>query len=153
MTEAAGELLACPNPWCMRVTAPVPIHGRAGWRVVCACGVTGPSSSLLDGATAAWNTRAALGSPPVGEVREATGWLIEDADEPKWLTLKPAEALWSMVFTPDSLEAIRFARRSDAEDYVSCHLDDAPVRITEHSWPDLAALASRPDAPVDPAPG
>jgi hypothetical protein len=63
-----------------------------------------------------------------------TGWLIEDDKEPQWLTLKPAEALWSMVFTKDSNDAIRFCRRQDAEDYVSCHLDDAPVRITEHQW-------------------
>jgi len=76
-------------------------------------------------------------------MRAETGWLIEDINEPTWLTLKPAEAMWSMVFTPESLDAIRFARRSDAEDYVACHLDDAPVRITEHSWSDpRAALAS-----------
>jgi hypothetical protein len=78
-----------------------------------------------------------------------TGWLIEDQNEPKWLTLKPAEALWTMVFTPDSLEAVRFARRSDAEDYVSAHLDDAPVRITEHSWSDPRAAHQAPVSPAE----
>lgn len=63
-----------------------------------------------------------------------TGWLIEDDSEPQWLTLKPAEAMWSVVFTKDSNEAIRFCRRQDAEDYVARHLDDAPVRLTEHQW-------------------
>lgn len=67
-----------------------------------------------------------------------TGWLIEHQDRPEWLTLKPAEALWATVFTKDSIEAIRFARRDDAEDYVRNHLDEAPVRITEHRWPNIA---------------
>jgi hypothetical protein len=75
-----------------------------------------------------------------------TGWLIEADDEPKWLTLKPAEALWSMVFTTNSNEALRFARRVDAEDYIACHLDDAPVVITEHQWIDpQSPVSSRND--------
>lgn len=63
-----------------------------------------------------------------------TGWLIEHPTDPKWLTLKPAEALWSVVWTANSLEALRFPRRRDAEDYYACHLDDMPGRITEHRW-------------------
>jgi hypothetical protein len=65
-----------------------------------------------------------------------TGWLIEHPSEPKWMTLKPAEALWGVVWTSNSLEALRFARRVDAEDYYACHLDDMPGRITEHQWCD-----------------
>lgn len=63
-----------------------------------------------------------------------TGWLIEHEDEPKWLTLKPAESMWGVCWTKDSIEALRFARRSDAEDYISAFMDDGPVRITEHRW-------------------
>jgi len=65
------------------------------------------------------------------------GWLIEHEDEPKWITLRPAEVLWEVCWTKDSLEALRFARRSDAEDYVAAHFDgEGPMRITEHAWDD-----------------
>lgn len=74
-------------------------------------------------------------APAAGVVGE-TGWLIEHGDEPKWLTLRPAEALWEPCWTKESLEAVRFARRSDAEDYVSAHFDgEGPLRIIEHAWP------------------
>lgn len=64
-----------------------------------------------------------------------TGWLIEHEDEPKWMTLRPWEAVYEVCWTKDSLEACRFCRRSDAEDYVSAHFGgEGPIRITEHRW-------------------
>lgn len=63
-----------------------------------------------------------------------TGWLIEHEDEPKWLTLKPGEAAYEVCWTKESTEALRFARRVDADDYASTFMDEGPVRITEHAW-------------------
>lgn len=64
-----------------------------------------------------------------------TGWLIEHADQPKWLTLRTVEAAMGVDWTSNSLEAVRFCRRSDAEDYVWAHFGgDGPIRITEHRW-------------------
>lgn len=64
-----------------------------------------------------------------------TGWLIEHTDQPEWLTLLPTEAAWQPCWTKDSLDALRFCRRRDAEDYVSAHFGgDGPVIITEHHW-------------------
>jgi hypothetical protein len=69
------------------------------------------------------------------ERAEETGWLIENADEPKWLTLRPGEACFEVCWTKASLEALRFVRRTDAEDYVSTYFGgDGPIRITEHRW-------------------
>jgi hypothetical protein len=79
-----------------------------------------------------------MGSSSLDAGRSEVGWLIELRDEngsPSWMTLKPAEALWGLVWTKDSSEALRFARRVDAEDYYACHIDDAPdTFITEHRW-------------------
>lgn len=64
-----------------------------------------------------------------------TGWLIEHADEPKWLILSTAEALCGVDWTKDSIAAVRFARREDAEAYVWTHFGgEGPIRITEHRW-------------------
>lgn len=63
-----------------------------------------------------------------------TGWLIEHEDEPMWLTLQPAEAAWTVCWSKDSQDALRFARRQDAELYCATFLDESPVRITEHRW-------------------
>ena len=68
-------------------------------------------------------------------MREESGWLIEHEDEAKWLTLRPGEAMCEVCWTKDSLEALRFSRRSDAEDYVSAHFGgEGPLLITEHKW-------------------
>jgi hypothetical protein len=51
------------------------------------------------------------------------------------LTLRPGEACFDVCWTKASLEALRFARRTDAEDYVSTYFGgDGPIRITEHRW-------------------
>ena len=76
-------------------------------------------------------------SPPVqaaSAVEPETGWLIEHEDEPMWLTLRPGEAAYEVCWTKDSLEALRFARRCDADDYASTFLEEGPIRITEHRW-------------------
>jgi hypothetical protein len=62
------------------------------------------------------------------------GWLIEHEVETKWLTLKPGEAAYEVCWTTESTEALRFARREDADDYVMTFMGEAPVRITEHLW-------------------
>lgn len=90
--------------------------------------------------------RAALSAPippdqpTIGD--EEIGWLIEHEDEPKWLTLRPGEAAYEVCWTTDSLEALRFGRRKDADDYASTFLEDGPVRITEHMWRDTARAAT-----------
>ena len=78
---------------------------------------------------------AAYAKGRADERAEETGWLIEHADDPKWLTLRPGEACFEVCWTKASLEALRFARRTDAEDYVSTYFGgDGPIRITEHRW-------------------
>lgn len=78
---------------------------------------------------------AALTLPANAGADVETGWLIEHEDEPKWLTLRPGEAVTDVCWTKESLEALRFCRRSDAEDYVSAHFGgEGPIRITEHQW-------------------
>lgn len=67
------------------------------------------------------------------------GWLIEHETETKWLTLKPGEAAYEVCWTADASEALRFARRVDADDYASTFLDDGPVKITDHIWSDSHA--------------
>ena len=71
------------------------------------------------------------GPAPVGA---ETGWLIEHEDEPKWLTLRPGEAAYEVCWTKESNDALRFARRADADDYASTFLDEGPIRVTEHLW-------------------
>ena len=84
----------------------------------------GQAKAVLD------DFRAAFANPI-----EEHGWLIEHEDEPKWLTLRPAEASWSACWTKESSDAVRFCRRSDAEDYVSAHFGgEGPIRITDHIW-------------------
>ena len=81
--------------------------------------------------------QAVLASPVIARIEreaEETGWLIEHEDEPKWITLRPGEAAYSVCWTKASLEALRFARRTDADDYASTFLEDGPIRITEHRW-------------------
>jgi hypothetical protein len=57
-----------------------------------------------------------------------TGWLIE-CEGPQWLCGFGFSANW----TRDSLEAIRFSRRVDAEKIAEV-LENCDIRITEHQW-------------------
>ena len=91
-------------------------------------------SALADITRALPSLLAALEAQAAREAEE-TGWLIEHEDEPKWLTLDPAEAGFDGSWTKDSLEALRFCRRQDAESYVTFHFGgEGPIRITEHKW-------------------
>ena len=64
------------------------------------------------------------------------GWLIQCRDDHTFMAGSP---LWLCVtdeyfsWTPDSLQAIRFCRRSDAEQVAGMMGDEAD-RITEHQW-------------------
>jgi hypothetical protein len=60
------------------------------------------------------------------------GWLIERSNgRPMWL-YPQEDGIWA--WTDDSIKAIRFARREDADAFVKlCDIDDAEA-ITEHCW-------------------
>jgi hypothetical protein len=62
-----------------------------------------------------------------------TAWLIE-ADTP------PVYWKGTVVLTPNADEAIRFARREDAERTIKALLLPAVFHAVEHSWMDRAAL-------------
>lgn len=66
---------------------------------------------------------------------EETGWLIEHpntSQSVKYYTMAPGTPdFW----TTDSQKALRFARREDANNYLSFYGDDElPARIVEHRW-------------------
>jgi hypothetical protein len=68
-----AELAACPNPWCISTTAPLPCAlKREGWRVACACGVQTHRQPTEAEAIAAWNSRTRpeplAGSGVAGEI-------------------------------------------------------------------------------------
>lgn len=65
------------------------------------------------------------------------GWLIEDATDdgrpgPRYYALNPATAeFWTL----DHNEALRFARKIDAEwfcEYLG--VNEQPIKIVEHGW-------------------
>ncbi len=70
---------------------------------------------------------AALAEKRPAEPREI-GWLIE-REGPEWL----AGFGFSSNWTKDSLEAIRFSRRADAEKIAEV-LENVDISITEHIW-------------------
>lgn len=69
---------------------------------------------------------------------EETGWLIEREVEgrPHWLSA--CGACGTERWTPESLDAIRFARQVDAEAMAMLLLKSGilenPFAVTEHSW-------------------
>jgi hypothetical protein len=72
-----------------------------------------------------------MADPTEGKMGQIeTGWLIEKIvdDRPHWLT-----CAWSFGWTDDSLNAIRFCRREDAEQIASM-MENDDIRITEHQW-------------------
>lgn len=72
-------------------------------------------------------------------LQDETGWLIERRDpdtfRPAWLSLRitsiTGSALGSWEY--DSVYALRFARRSDAEEYVLANKLEG-CTVTEHAW-------------------
>jgi hypothetical protein len=80
---------------------------------------------------------------------DEVGWLIEHLTEPIWWTGWPGSVSDSDFWTNDSLKAVRFARREDAE--TIAHFDfDGECRVTEHMWADtpLERLERRLDQHV-----
>jgi hypothetical protein len=63
-------------------------------------------------------------------VYRETGWLIEKKVDgsPMWLTSE-----WQFGWTDNSNNAIRFCRRSDAEQIASMFEND-DIQVTEHCW-------------------
>lgn len=59
----AEDLKPCPNPWCVSMTAPMPIGltngygNRSGWVVQCGCGVKTHRANTRHAAISGWNTR------------------------------------------------------------------------------------------------
>jgi hypothetical protein len=60
-------------------------------------------------------------------ISRETGWLIEKQG-PMWLTCE-----WQFGWTDKSNNAIRFSRRSDAEQIASM-FENEDIQITEHYW-------------------
>lgn len=71
-------------------------------------------------------------TPPV-ELKPEEGWLIEHETETKWWTGWPGPQYDDEFWTKDSLKALRFSRRQDAEAMAFWHFDGR-CRITEHEW-------------------
>jgi hypothetical protein len=69
---------------------------------------------------------------------DESGWLIERADsspaEPKYWAAGQREAERSSAWTSNHMEAIRFARKDDAEKVASRIMKGIVVRICEHGW-------------------
>lgn len=62
-------------------------------------------------------------------------WVIEEAysptSAPRYYTLRPgAEHFWSH----DHADALRFARKQDADDYVAHFVQVDSSRVCEHGW-------------------
>jgi len=114
--------------------------------------------------------RAALAAQPVaGAVAtDETGWLIEHSGEILPGAEQRAQVSWLRVqmkfngygarefgFTHDANEALRFARKEDAEAVLAMHLGASPpdwyskpFSVTEHMWP----LVPQPQAAPAPEP-
>lgn len=137
------ELKACPSPWCgeKQSVAKVRDVPKPTFRVICKCGVMGPMALTEAKAITAWNTR------PAALERQAspneTGWLIERRNvrgEAQWLESwigfndsGPEEWIDADRWTKDSLKAIRFARKEDAERVIKV-FEWPGTSATEHMW-------------------
>jgi hypothetical protein len=71
-------------------------------------------------------------------VENESGWLIERADsspaEPRYWAAGQREAERSSAWTSNHMQAIRFARKEDAERVAARIMKDIDVRICEHDW-------------------
>ena len=72
------------------------------------------------------------------ELDDESGWLIERADssaaEPWYWAAGQRDAERSSAWTQNHMEAIRFARKDDAEKVARRLFKDIEVRICEHGW-------------------
>ena len=179
--QALAALLPCPfcgNSKGLAVANENPQDLSGGYFIACpscdastglrfACGED-PIPLLIE----QWNRRAALSAQSVaGAVAtDETGWLIEHSGEILPGAEQRAQVSWLRVqmkfngygarefgFTHDANEALRFARKEDAEAVLAMHLGadppdwySKPFSVTEHMWPDAlqpqAAPATEPSA-------
>jgi hypothetical protein len=69
---------------------------------------------------------------------EESGWLIERADssvaEPKYWAAGQRDAERTSAWTSNYMEAIRFARKADAEKTAYRLFPEIAVRLAEHGW-------------------
>ena len=68
-------------------------------------------------------------------MEETTGWLleIETNSGPMWLCLIEADRI---IYTNDSLHALRFGRQCDADAFREWHDLGSMAKPTKHSWAD-----------------
>lgn len=66
------------------------------------------------------------------------GWLIELDGVPNldfyYVVLVPEDTHPGLGWTVDPNEALRFARKRDAEAFTATFLSGVPVRTVEHAW-------------------
>ena len=118
-----------------RTPTPEALAAADQWKYGGGCGTVHELAIAFDAHTKDLQNTIIRLTRELGEARDVeAGWLIEHEAEPKWLTLKPGEAAYEVCWTKESNDALRFARRVDADDYASTFLEEGPVRITEHRW-------------------
>ena len=91
------------------------------------------------------DTKPCKGVVPVGprQLQSETGWLIElRGQRPSWWALIP-DGEDGHSWTTDSLQALRFARRVDAEAYIE-ETGWTEAFASEHQWSDPPPSASLP---------
>lgn len=173
--QALAALLPCPfcgNSKGLAVANENPQDLSGGYFIACpscdastglrfACGED-PIPLLIE----QWNRRAALSAQPVaGAVAtDETGWLIEHSGEILPGAEQRAQVSWLRVqmkfngygarefgFTHDANEALRFARKEDAEAVLAMHLGadppdwySKPFSVTEHMWPAASQAQAAP---------
>ncbi len=102
--------------------------------------------------------RHRLSAPPIpatGGGKTEYGWLIErgdsEASEPKYWAAGQTDPKRPSAWTSNHNQAIRHARKEDAEMVARRILKGVPVRICEHAWDNPAALSPTPVAKAGPA--
>ncbi len=78
---------------------------------------------------------------PDSAVKQESGWLVENGksgDALRYRTMSDEGIVW----TANHMEALRFARRADAERF--CAEDDEAERIAEHIW--MGDVQTKPDS-------
>lgn len=85
------------------------------------------------------NFRAALTTIMGRRVKDEFAWVIEHGNSPVsqplyWTAGLPIKELPPRHWHSNHLEAIRFARKEDAEKIATALLEGVPVRICEHGW-------------------
>lgn len=137
--QADGRLFDCP--FCGHRPTMQSWHGGAPSKVFVGCPAqyvgecVGPytTGETPEEAIEIWNRRAPLSTSKAQLQEGESGWLIEHTTETKWWTGWPGFATDAEFWTTDSLKALRFARRGDAETLAHFSFD-SECRVTEHAW-------------------